>query len=295
MPPGRRPNAKTRLSAEKKLARLEALARSTIPQAIAKKLQSSALPSDAGDAAALIVLAIAEFSSAARAERRSRQFHYAAVGKVYDIWLRIEALDQVTRFEVYRHLEGRRRGRPSDGIGVLLDRVIDYSRETTSARQKKSRDASAVRYAGRMGWLAAEFGQNLEKCGGLEAAAKLERGDRRAVQVPHNGPKRESASPPPRSESMGFDETSRAKIHWNRLRKRAFTKAHHDRDLIIIARADVQDRSLTVSRVMVGATRHLDGDAVSKLLHDGAFVATDGDFFNEPAGGEADVADHSSE
>ena len=288
MPPGPRQNAKTRLSAERKLARLKALARSTISETMAAKLHSSTLPSNTSDAASAIVQTIAEFSMSARAERRSRQFHYAAVGKAYDIWLRIEALDQATRFEVYRQLEGRRRGRPSDGIGILLDRVIDYSRETTSARQKRSRDASVIRYAAKIGWSAAGFSKNVAQCGGLEATAKLERNVRRAAQDSSEGPKPESSLPASTSEATGPERASRAKIHWGGLRRRAFARAHHDRDLIIIARANVRDRSLTVSRVMVGATTHLDGAIVSKLLHDGAFVATDGDFSNEPTSSESE-------
>lgn len=252
------PEVRDQLAKDK--ARLERLARPTLPRTVGGRLTAGA---EAADEATVdqVFNDLLKFKAPSESYRVANRHYYAALGKVYAVWLRIGQWPESARRELLskiddenRHVAGAK-GRTSRGsdLHILLRFLIRHEGDERAEQRLRTRDVGALRQAARLGWTAAELAKGSRRGnGGLYRLYLDDIEARKAERTAGGDPKPTSSSngPPPGTEPNGSptpETNNRYRVRWGRaLRKILAAKTVDGREIVIRARVDSYARHVAI-------------------------------------------------
>ncbi|MEG2497723.1 hypothetical protein [Brevundimonas sp.] len=252
--------AKARQQAQRSAQRATVLKRSTIPPSVRGALDLSSLSSNEEEVNNAYV-ELVTYRDPSAAYRESNRYYYAALAKVYEVWMRIEEWPQKARGDLLvrldeenRHAGAFKRAPKADGLHVLLRFLIHHRSDDKTEQKLRSRDAAALRQVARMGLSPHDFLQKAKS--GAVSLDRLHREDvearRLARQSADKTPKSDAvaATEPEQNASDVADElVSNGRIVWRGLSKEAMlddVKSPHD--IVLIARVDPHEKKVILRR-----------------------------------------------
>lgn len=241
------------------------LSRPTLPREMAKAVKEVAVAPSAMSVSDVLA-ELASYRGPNAAYRKSNRYYYQALGKVYEIWLRISGWDEDARKMLLFELDtanraeagGRGTSRGGD-LHVLLRYLIHHNGDVKEEQRLRSRDAGALRQAARLKWSAERFVQQAKD--GAVGLDRLHRADIKARRSEKKVEVFEESEAPVVCEvdlrdahfengADFLDGTSRgARIVWKGLGKEELlgaVKGAHD--VVILGRLDPHGQKIILRR-----------------------------------------------
>lgn len=258
---------------------------STVPPGLAEALDIKSDVSE--DAISLIVDEVARFNEANAAIRGSHRYYYAALAKVYDVWLRISPWPAEKRKQFFYQLNGgsskiTRRG---GDLHILLRAMIHHSGDARAEQRLRTRDAGALREVSRLQLSPEELKRRFDQgVAGLDQLYRDDVKNRRANKAVIERDRLQSAMSKPQdafdpgptsSPDAGAERNAPVRLTWGKgLNKDDLvTSAKRPHDAWILARIDPYDQKIVLKRAYLTEHSQLDQnqlrDAVKVLKEAG--------------------------
>lgn len=239
------------------------LAKPTLPTGLNRRLEG-ARSLNGEDAVLAMLTEIEHYSGATRAYTISRKYKYAAIGKAMEFWFVVEGLPKWERSEIYKKLAvGQKIGVRTDGLHVLLKRLIHYPEDQRSATRTMGRDAAAIKQMARLGWKPEEVVDRMNGEGiGLDHLAREEAKTRKAERGQNCAPAAASKSTAggnstgPSSAETGVDKTvevaavedsGHVTVAWRKgLKARLLSRSKRTNYVMLLAVIDPHTRRLVI-------------------------------------------------
>lgn len=269
---------KVRQRIKKNSARLDRLARPSLPKSIGGLLTEGAETADESMVKA-VFSDLLNYGDPNRSYRAANQHYYAALGKVYAVWLRIGRWPEKWRRDLLAQIDSQNRSQSPEGKGrtsrgtdlhVLLRLLIRHEGGARAEQRLRTRDVGALRQAARLGWSPAELAEGFAKGNaGLYSLYLDDIAARKAERLANIDPVEAGAPKVPRSaQTAAADTPTPAKLDdsyrlkWGaKLKKIIRGKVVTGREIVVRIRVDSYDRRLDVIDAWQGTAPKIDDSA----------------------------------